>query len=195
MIARQSKLLFPLRLYGAMVLLLVTHCTKLEELPLVNKNKGDYPELVMQGITRIDVYEGSLLSWVLNTTYLERRGTDKKLLVKPLWLTVYDSLGQESAWIESDSGSADEEVTFMQVWGNVHVRSEEGTTVLTDSLDWRKRDRKIRTAGKVTVVSRKGDTVTGVGFESDDRLKNWVLLSDVKTVVQDVQEDVESVGK
>ena len=54
------------------------------------------------------------------------------------------------------------------------------------------KDRKIRTKGKVTVVSQKGDSLTGVGFESDDKLENWVLLSDVKTVIQDLQIEQDS---
>jgi LPS export ABC transporter protein LptC len=194
-IARKQKDLLPKALCAIWCLLLLVQCAKLEELPPISEDREEYPELAMRDTTRIDVYEGSLLSWVLRTTYLERRGKEKRLLVKPLWLTVYDSLGQESTWIESDSGSADEDVTFAHVWGNVHVHSEEGTKVLADSLVWEKKDRKVRTNGKVTVVSQKGDSITGIGFESDDKLENWILLSNVKTVVQDVQIEQDSLQK
>jgi len=132
--------------------------------------------------------KGSKKAWVLKTNYMKKMMEGDVLYAKPVSLTIYDSLGNETAWLDADSGAADENVTILNVWGNVYVRAHDGASVKTDSLVWRKRTKDIRTDCFVTVVSEDGDTLTGDGFISDDKLKNWQILNNVRTVVPNIEE-------
>ncbi len=146
--------------------------------------------LEFEDTVTIDQYEGSNLAWVLKTTYLTKAEKTGKLFVKPLRMVFYDSLGKESAHIKSDSGAADENISFVSVWGNVYAESSDGMLVEADSLIWKKNTKRIETEGWVKVVTEDKDTLTGVGFTSDDRLKNWKILSDIRTVIQKVENRV-----
>ena len=54
-----------------------------------------------------------------------------------------------------------------------------------DSLLWNKRDNMVRTDSYVRVVSEDGDVLQGKGFESDARMDNWRILSNVTGIFQD----------
>ena len=177
--------------YWCLVLPLLFQCAKLEEHANKQAAKGDYPVLEMQDSIIIDMYDESQLAWIMKTRYMKKLAQSEVLFARPVDMVIYDSSGGESAWVKADSGSADESVTFVSVWGNVLARSLNGATVQADSLVWRKRNKQIKTDGWVKVISEMGDTLTGIGFVSDDRLENWKILSSVRGVIQRVEERID----
>jgi len=58
--------------------------------------------------------------------------------------------------------------------GNVVVVSDSGVTLYTEELRWDHQRERIVSEVFITLVSDQ-DTLTGVGFESDSDLKNWVI--------------------
>lgn len=50
---------------------------------------------------------------------------------------------------------------------------------------WNKKDNLVRTESFVRVVSEDGDVLQGKGFESDAKMENWHILSDVTGIFQD----------
>jgi LPS export ABC transporter protein LptC len=178
----------------ALILILASlflSCTKLEEQKPQQGAEKKIPVLELKDSIKVDMYDGSVRAWILNTNYMKKLANTDILFARPIDMVMYDSSGKESAWVSADSGSADESVTFVSVWGHVRARSLEGVIVEADSLRWRKRTNKVSTDGWVKVVSQEGDTLTGVGFISDDRLENWKILSDVRSVIRKVDERVD----
>jgi LPS export ABC transporter protein LptC len=145
--------------------------------------------------TLLDMYEGSHKSWVLKTKYLVKWPRTDLVRAKPVDLIVYDSLGKDVFKVTSDSGSVDENISFLVASGHVHGHSIKGVDIRTDSLRWNKAINQISTEAHVRVVSEDGDILTGKGFISDAKLDNWQILSNVKGVFQKVTERVEQSDK
>jgi LPS export ABC transporter protein LptC len=175
---------------GGIWLMCLVFCSKIQEDRQLEKIEGEYPVLQMKDSITVDMYDGSYLAWILKTNYMRKMDKSNIIFAKPIDMVIYDSLKQASAWVEADSGMADEAVTFVSVWGSVYAKSLEGATVEADSLIWKKRSNQIRTDGWVKVVSEEGDTLTGIGFVSDDKLENWKILSSVRGVILNVEERV-----
>jgi LPS export ABC transporter protein LptC len=175
---------------GGIWLMCLVFCSKIQEDRQLEKIEGEYPVLQMKDSITVDMYDGSYLAWILKTNYMRKMDKSNIFFAKPIDMVIYDSLKQASAWVEADSGMADEAVTFVSVWGSVYAKSLEGATVEADSLIWKKRSNQIRTDGWVKVVSEEGDTLTGIGFVSDDKLENWKILSSVRGVILNVEERV-----
>jgi len=161
-------------------------CKKIEETtyPEPLNAQGDYPLMELKDTSVLDLWEKDRLVWVLKTRHLTRMMHSEEIRVRPVLTVIYDSLGREAGWVEADSGSADESASYMKTWGRVHIRAKKGAKVWTDSLYWDNQTRSISTDGPVKVVSVEGDTLTGVGFRSDDELRNWKILSRVRGVIQ-----------
>ncbi len=162
---------------------------KQEEFPKIQKK--EFPAIEMRDSVVIDMYEGSRISWVLKTDYMKKAMNNNILLAKPINMVLFDSSGGEAAWITADSGAADEDMSFVNIWGHVYAKARDGASVKTDSLVWEKKTSQITTDGKVKVVSEEGDTLTGIGFISDDKLENWKILANVRTVIPKLEERID----
>lgn len=165
-------------------------CTDIEDHPEGMHDTCQYPLLELQDTTIVDVYDGSRLAWILQTRYMRQAAKSRVIFCRPVKMAIYDSLEKETAWVEADSGSADESITFISVWGNVYAKTQDGAAVEADSLIWKKHSNTISTDGWVKVISREGDTLNGTGFISDDKLENWKILSHVRGVIQKVEQRI-----
>jgi LPS export ABC transporter protein LptC len=172
----------------ALILLLLSACSKVEEPPASRGPKRELPLAEYKDTTILSMYEGSRLSWILTTKYLVKWPRTDLVRAKPVNLVVYDSLGKVLVRVTSDSGAVDEAVSFLVASGHVHGHSEKGVDIRSDSLRWNKAINQISTEARVRVVSEEGDVLTGKGFISDAKLDNWQILSDVKGVFQKVEE-------
>lgn len=65
---------------------------------------------------------------------------------------------------------------FMRAMGNVIVVSDSGVTLYTDTLVWDSKEELIYTEDNVMLTTEKGDTLYGIGFESDIAMENWRIL-------------------
>lgn len=70
--------------------------------------------------------------------------------------------------------------------GNVVVVSDSGVTLYTEELAWDHKRERIVSGVFITLVSDK-DTLTGVGFESDSDLKNWIIEKPAGVTDREVQ--------
>jgi LPS export ABC transporter protein LptC len=172
----------------AFILLVLVGCTRVQEQPTAKGPVKELPLAEYKDSTRLEMYEGSRLSWVLNTKYLVKWPRTDLVRARPVDLVVYDSLGKIMVRVTSDSGSVDESISFLVASGHVHGHSEKGVDITSDSLRWNKAINQISTEARVRVISEEGDVLTGKGFLSDAKLDNWQILSDVKGVFQKVEE-------
>jgi LPS export ABC transporter protein LptC len=145
----------------------------------------DRPQMLFTDTTLLDCYDKDVLSWKLKTAYLERWSDKEVVFMRPVLVDIYDSVGERVAFLRADSGRMDMKFTYVYAYGHVYALTPKGASVRADSLLWNKRDNMVRTDSYVRVVSEDGDVLQGKGFESDARMDNWRILSNVTGIFQD----------
>ena len=145
--------------------------------------------------TLMDSYDKGVLSWKLKTAYLERWSNTEEVFVRPVLVDIYDSLGERSAFLREDSGRLDMKFTYVYAYGHVYALTPKGASVRADSLLWNKKDNLVKTESYVRVVSEDGDVLQGKGFESDAKMDNWKILSNITGIFQDAANRIKEEDK
>ena len=143
------------------------------------------PDMLFTDTTLMDSYDKGVLAWKLKTAYLERWSDKEVVLVRPVLVDIYDSLGERTAFLRADSGRMDLKFTYVYAYGHVYALTPKGASVRSDSLIWNKKDNHVTTESYVRVVSEEGDVLQGRGFVSDAHMDNWRILSNVTGIFQD----------
>lgn len=182
-----STFRFSFRLFGifacALCAVFMLGCEEIEEpKPWIRVER---PQMLFTDTTLLDSYDKGVLNWRLKTAYLERWADKEIVTVRPVFVDIYDSVGERVAFLRADSGSLDMKFTYVYAYGHVYALTPKGASVRADSLLWNKKDNLVKTASYVRVVSEDGDVLQGVGFESDAKLDNWKILSNVTGIFQD----------
>ena len=69
MISKPSKIF----VLSILILLMLPGCSKREKPDFPKTGKKDFPALELKDSIIIDMYEGSIKMWVLNTTYMKKK--------------------------------------------------------------------------------------------------------------------------
>ena len=170
---------------GVLAFLLLSACEEPEEDLPFESEAVERPMMLFTDTTLLDFYEKERLSWKVKTAYLERWGGTEKIFAKPILVDIFDSLGERSAFLRADSGTLDSRMNYVYAYGHVYAITPKGASVRADSLLWHKKDNLVKTESYVRVVSEDGDVLQGKGFESDTKMENWHILSDVTGIFQD----------
>ena len=88
----------------------------------------------------------------------------------------YNTVGQRTSAIFSDSAVIDRAGNRITARSNVIANSDSGVSLSTDILYWNAVNRKIFTDEAVTIYFLN-DTLYGMGFASDPDLQNWQIES------------------
>lgn len=161
----------------------VTGCENIEEdQPWI---KQERPLMLFNDTTLLDFYEKTVLSWRLKTAYLERWSETEKIFVRPVFIDIYDSVGEKTAFLRADSGVMSHQMSSVYAYGHVYALSTKGASVRADSLIWDKAKDLVTTESFVRVVTEDGDVLQGKGFESDSKMDRWKILSNVTGIFQD----------
>lgn len=153
-----------------------------EEKPWIQVER---PQILFTDTTLLDSYKNNVLSWKLKTAYLERWADREIVFVRPIFVDIYDSLGERAAFLRADSGRFDMKFTYVNAYGHVYAITPKGASVRADSLIWNKADNLVKTESYVRVVSEDGDVLQGKGFESDAKMDQWKILANVTGIFQD----------
>ncbi|MCL2219257.1 MAG: LPS export ABC transporter periplasmic protein LptC [Chitinispirillia bacterium] len=137
-------------------------------------------------------YEHGLKRWQLDTDYMNRPLADTgTMFAYPVKIIVYDSVGNLSARIISDSGSSDAKMEIFNLWSNVYIRNEDGMVVKSEQLKWYKNSRLITSDTFVQVETPKGDILKGKGLNAKDDFSRFSFSSDVQGRFPDFRRRVE----
>ena len=118
-------------------------------------------------------------SWEINGDKADI--SDDKIKVTNVNANFYDP--KQNANLTSKTGTID------KINGNVHlqddvvVTADRGTTMKTDSLDWKRNQDLVETKDRVRIEDEQG-TVTATGLTGHPNLKKAQLNQDVKAVVK-----------
>lgn len=106
-------------------------------------------------------------------TYDDRRLTELDSGVR---VEFYDRLGKHSTTLTSQRASVNLATNDMTAYTNVHIVSDSGTVVDTDSLQWLNRDQRLHSDAHVRIAEKNGRITTGIGFDGDQNLSHYQIL-------------------
>jgi LPS export ABC transporter protein LptC len=88
----------------------------------------------------------------------------------------YNGMGIHTSVLTSERAKVNSTNNNMTAYGHVHIVSDSGTIVDTDSLDWDNKSQIVHSTAAVHIVEKDGRTTDGIGFESDQNLANYHIL-------------------
>jgi LPS export ABC transporter protein LptC len=98
------------------------------------------------------------------------------LLDSNITVDFYNEQGKISTRLTAERGKVNDATEDLYALDSVVVVSDSGTTLKTDELMWRNKDKKITSDEFVTILSPK-EKIQGFGFESDQNLRNYVIYN------------------
>ncbi len=157
------------------LLLAAMSCTKLENAPPAEPGADEQPEQELFDAT-IHFYQNDLLSGTLKSGRIRKYARKSTVLLDSgVVMNFFNPQGQHTTKLTSDSGRADESKNDMVAMGHVVARSDSGQMLETKKLRWENRNRKIISDDSVRLTTET-DTIHGIGFISDENLRNWEIL-------------------
>ena len=189
-----TKRVWKLGLFLWLSFFVLSACEKIEE-EQKEWEEVERPQMLFTDTTLLDSYDKDALSWKLKTAYLERWADKEVVYVRPVLVDIYDSTGERVAFLRADSGRLDMKFTYVYAYGHVYAITPKGASVRADSLLWNKKTNLVKTDSYVRVVSEDGDVLQGKGFESDAKMDNWKIISDVTGIFQDAANRIKEEDK
>ena len=105
-----------------------------------------------------------------------KNSDDMALLVGNVEVDFFGEEGDHISILYSDSAQINEQSNNLHANGNVYVVSDSGYTLTTSELFWDNRYKMIIAEDSVMFTTTEGDTMYGVGFESDMDLDQWRIF-------------------
>ncbi len=97
-------------------------------------------------------------------------------LLDTIKVDFYNDTGQKTSTLTANKGRVNDATKDLYAIDSVVTVSDSGTTLKTQELMWRNRDKKIVSDKFVTIISPK-EKIQGYGFESDQSLKNYTIYN------------------
>ncbi len=142
-----------------------------------------FPDQEARDFTLTETSEGTK-NWTLWASYAAMYNAKNLVDAKTIQIEFFDSKGKRYSTLVADQGLVDQRTNNLEAIGRVRVVTETGVHMETDSLYWINNTQKIISDSFVK-VTRKGDVVTGYGFESDPNLDHFHLKREVRAEVRD----------
>ena len=105
-----------------------------------------------------------------------KSSNDLALLVGSVEVDFFSEEGDHISILYSDSAQINEQSNNLHANGNVYVVSDSGYTLITSKILWDNRYKMIIAEDSVMFTTTEGDTMYGVGFESDMDLDQWRIF-------------------
>mgnify|MGYP005636629709 CR=1 FL=1 len=106
---------------------------------------------------------------------LYKNSNEMALLVGNVVVDFYNDEGEHISILYSDSARIDEQNNNLYANSNVYVVSDSGYTLTTNRILWDNRYEMIVAKDSVMFTHTAGDTLYGVGFESDIDLEQFKI--------------------
>ena len=111
-----------------------------------------------------------------NSDILIKNSNKEALLFGNVVSDFYNDEGNHISILHSDSAWINEHNNDLKAHGNVHVVSDSGYTLTTHQIIWDNSYKMIIANDSVMFTTSEGDTLYGVGFESDSDLEEWRIF-------------------
>ena len=98
------------------------------------------------------------------------------LLDSNVHVDFYNQQGQHSSQLFSKTAVINDVTKTMTAYTRVHIVSDSGTVVDTDSLVWDNKTQMLHSDAAVRIAEANRRITTGIGFESDQNLSHYRIL-------------------
>lgn len=174
---------FRLILIVCATMLLAMSCTSEE--PSVRPPAEEFPSSEAMNATTVFL-SGSVVTTRIKSGRIVSYSEQDSSWAYNLTVDFFDTLGAHTSTLKSDSALIRERRRLLEVFGNVQVTTDKGTTLNSEHLAWNDSSRTISTDSLV-VVKRAQDTFSGYGFRSDPELTHIVFRRQVSGVLTDTE--------
>jgi LPS export ABC transporter protein LptC len=162
-----------------LLLAFVTGCERDTTEPPANQPiiEKDAPDQVSRNTTLI-VNDSNWTKIRLQTGRARKYSSKMEtLLDSGVFVEFFDRNGAINATLVADSARIDDRSGDMSAYGAVHVDAPANqTTVDTERLFYLSATHRLRSDSHVKIVDNaRGRNIQGIGFESDDQLKNYTI--------------------
>jgi len=110
---------------------------------------------------------------------LFKNNNEATLLVGNVEIDFFNDAGEHISMLYSDSARINEQNNNLNANGNVYVVSDSGYTLTTSEIIWNHSYKMIIAEDSVMFTTSDGDTLYGVGFESDSDLEEWRIFKPI----------------
>lgn len=156
----------------------VTCSQKKETLPVSNDAVATPYQIFTK--STLFSYEGKYKRWRLESEFMKKPLDDTgKMLIVPVTLWLYDSLGAIRTKVLADSGTTTSSLQNTTLWGNVYIRNQDSLIVRTQKLLWMKDTRKVSSDTFVQIETPKGDVLRGKGLDAVEDFSRFTFKSQV----------------
>jgi LPS export ABC transporter protein LptC len=137
-------------------------------------------------------YRGKHLIWKLDSDYSWKTLSDTgSMLVVPVRLSIYDSLGEKTTKVLSDSGNTNKNLERFFLWSNVYIKNWDGFIIESESLWWNKTTRLVGSDDFVQIKTPNGDVLRGKGLDASESFSWWTLRTNVSGEFPDFRKRME----
>jgi len=172
MYAFSSIRFFTLLFYGFFFMT----CSSPGTVPQEESREGR-PDQESWGVTIFLTNEG-LQRAVVRSGHLEKYSQKQYILLdQGVEADFYNTKEIHTTRLISQKAEVDEKSNFMTAIQEVIVESDSGVTLFTDTLQWNSELEMIYTNNPIMLTTENGDTLYGIGFESDVSLEHWKILN------------------
>ncbi len=145
------------------------------------------------GKSTLYCYRGKNLVWKLDSDYSWKTLSDTgSMLVVPVRLLIFDTLGKKTTRILSDSGTTTKTLEKFYLWGNVYIKNWDDLIIESESIWWNKVSRLIGSDDYVKIKTPNGDILRGKGLDASESFSWWTLRKSVSGEFPDFKKRMES---
>jgi LPS export ABC transporter protein LptC len=166
-IIRNSAIVRTAKLAGVVSCLVVILSCSNDE-PSVKPPSENYPSSEATNATTVFL-TGSVVTTKIQSDRIVSYAEQDSAWAFDLFVDFYDSTGAHTSTLQSDSALIREQRRRLEVFGDVKVVTDKGTTLTSEHLAWSDSNRTISTDSLVVITQGK-DVMSGYGFESDPEL-------------------------
>jgi LPS export ABC transporter protein LptC len=122
------------------------------------------------------------LQWKMYARSAATYRSRNTVIARTVRIDFFDEQGARSSTLTAQEGEMNDLTHDMTARGDVVIQATEGTRMTTDRLRFHNKRQRIQTESFVR-VDRRGDVLTGWGFESDPGLKDFQFKRQVKATL------------
>ena len=155
------------------MMILLLGCSPAEE-EVIEIDEKKYPDQESWNTEIILTKNGQKRAIVLAGHLTKNNDESTMVLDEIVDVDFFDAEQSHLSHLKSHQARVNETTNDLLASGNVVVVSDSGETLFTEELRWDHRRERIISEVFITMVSDQ-DTLTGIGFESDSDLENWII--------------------
>jgi LPS export ABC transporter protein LptC len=142
---------------------------------------GQLPDQEVSDFVATETDQGAV-QWKMYARSAATYRSRNTVIARAMRIDFFDEKGAHSSTLTAQEGEMNDLTHDMTARGDVVIQTTEGTRMTTDRLQFLNKQQHIHTDSFVR-VDRRGDVLTGWGFESDPGLKDFQFKRQVKATV------------